>query len=980
MDAFSALYGKLDPRQREAVDAIDGPVMVVAGPGTGKTTILALRIANILKRTDTPAHGILAITYTDAGVKAMRAKLREIIGGRAHEVALHTFHGFASAMIAEYPDHFLRLEGFRNMTDIEQESLVRDIIADPAFGPLRPTGKPDAYLSAVMEAIEDAKKEALTPDMVRKYAENEMERVKNDKNSISTRGASKGRLKAEAEERIVKCERTVLFAGVYDRYESIKRDEKRTDFSDLIIELLKAMEGDELFLRLIQERFLHVLVDEHQDTNDAQNLVVKAIAQFFDRPNVFIVGDEKQAIYRFQGASVENFFSLRKRWPGMKVVSLDTNYRSHQGILDASFSVIENNYQGDEHGDLRVRLKSGLNDEPKPVNVVTGENTAAMERYLINELRSVSAGNPSATAAIITRRNRELERVIRLLESNGIAVSSERSVDIFHHPIGSVFFELLEYLSNPAKTDALAKTLAAGMWGLDFDTAAGVIRSLRAGKAADADKRMPGLLHLQRKMLNDAPVPFIVSAAEESGFAVMAAGDPSFIHVWRGIVTLAESLTRDGNIVSPAELVKSMLAYRQSAELKTVKVSVGAPDLPFRAMTAHGSKGLEFDYVFIPYATEESWIGRPRGSSFVLPKKSVADGGVPDMRRLFYVALTRARKHCAVLTALEESDGKALTPLRFIGELDAASAAQVSLPREDVGLPAAGSRRAGGGTVIGARSDKMTDLAKHILLKDGLSVTALNHFLKCPNEFLYLSVLKLPRAPSAAAEKGTAMHEAVSRVWKLKRKTVEDIRSALAEGIDDSLGESFLAAGDKEAVKMELAEAVPAVAEALWPHFNMRGAISTERWAEGVFYGSYEGRKIALPVHGKLDAVVETADAVEVFDYKTRQAMSIQAVKGETKDSSGDYWRQLIFYKLLLSDDHRWRTKQVNPSLVFVSPDKKGRCPVMSLPVTGQDTAALKGYIQLLVDSVWSGSAVSSSCGERDCQWCALRRLSAGYC
>src|SRR5665213_2505496 len=116
--AFQKKYAALNAAQREAVDAIDGPVMVIAGPGTGKTTILTLRIANILRQTDTPPSGILALTYSDAGAKNMREKLHDIIGNRAYEVAIHTFHSFASLMIAEYPDHFLETSDFKVMTDV----------------------------------------------------------------------------------------------------------------------------------------------------------------------------------------------------------------------------------------------------------------------------------------------------------------------------------------------------------------------------------------------------------------------------------------------------------------------------------------------------------------------------------------------------------------------------------------------------------------------------------------------------------------------------------------------------------------------------------------------------------------------------------------------------------------------------------------------------------------------------------------------
>src|ERR1035437_5506550 len=173
---FDLKYKSLNSAQKKAVDTIDGPVMVIAGPGTGKTTMLTLRIANILKLTDTPPSGILAITYTDAGVKAMRSKLRDIIGNRAHEVAIHTFHSFSAVMIAEYPDHFLHLDGLKHISAVEQESMIRSIIAEPAFGELHPIGKPDAYIPAIMNAIDAAKREALIPDIVRQHAKKEIER------------------------------------------------------------------------------------------------------------------------------------------------------------------------------------------------------------------------------------------------------------------------------------------------------------------------------------------------------------------------------------------------------------------------------------------------------------------------------------------------------------------------------------------------------------------------------------------------------------------------------------------------------------------------------------------------------------------------------------------------------------------------------------------------------------------------------------
>jgi DNA helicase-2/ATP-dependent DNA helicase PcrA len=974
---FDQKYKSLNPAQKNAVDSIDGPVMVIAGPGTGKTTILTLRIANILRKTDTPPSGILAITYTDAGVKAMRAKLRDIIGNRAHEIAIHTFHSFAAAMISEYQDHFLHLDGMAHMSDVEQESLIRSIIAEPRFRELRPTSKPDAYISAIMRAIDDAKREALTSEMVREFAEKEIERIKNDESSISTRGITKGKLKAEAEERIEKCKRTMLFSEVYERYEKDKREQKKMDFNDLLIELLVALRNDELFLHLVQERFLYLLVDEHQDTNDAQNFIVATIAEFFETPNIFIVGDEKQAIYRFQGASVENFLTLQKRWPTMQVISLEKNYRSHQRLLDASFAMIENNYEGDEHKNLRIELTSNSEEKPRKLDVITGKNTSSIEKYLVQELEKISKKEPEATVAIITRRNRDLERVIRLLESNHIPVSSERSVDIFHHPVGAIFFELIEFLADYTRTDCLAKTIVAGMWNITIDEAIPLIKSLRSGQVQGATlyKKIPALARLQKKMQEDGAVAFLIHAAEISGFSALASRYPAAIHVWRGIVTLAESLAREGNIQSPLDLMKAMLTYRQSAESKTVKVSVGAPDLPISAMTAHGSKGLEFDYVFMPYATEEAWIGRMRGASFILPEKSTSGNDIHDTRRLFYVALTRAKKHAVILTAIEESDGKSLTPLRFIAELDPGSVAEMTLPRVEAELPRSKLVQ----TVNqDTDSDKMTSIAKQVLLENGLSVTALNHFLECPNKFLYLSILKLPQAPSPAAEKGTAMHYAISSVWKETNRTAKHVEEVILEKVAEYLDTSFLAASEKESVKGDLFDDAPAVSKALEPHFNVgsQAAIFTERWAKTVFEGKNDTEKVLIPLHGKLDAIVDKGNELDVFDYKTREGMSVNEIKGETKNSNGDYFRQLVFYRILLADESRWKGKKITPALVFISPDKKGRCPIVSLPINTEDIEKVKQQIQSVVDSLWSGKLVSSTCGDPDCEWCGLKRAS----
>jgi DNA helicase-2/ATP-dependent DNA helicase PcrA len=472
-------------------------------------------------------------------------------------------------------------------------------------------------------------------------------------------------------------------------------------------------------------------------------------------------------------------------------------------------------------------------------------------------------------------------------------------------------------------------------------------------------------------MLRDGALGGIIHSAEESGFVTLVSKDPSFVHVWKGIVTLAESLSRDGDMNNPTELMEAMLKYRQSAESKTVKVSVGAPDFPVKAMTAHGSKGLEFDYVFIPYANEETWVGRAHGSSFILPAKKSSDHDIRDMRRLFYVAITRARKHAIILYSTEESDGKMLTPLRFVSELHKDHVLETRLPRASVSL-----QDTKNSSHIENESDKlMVSEAKKILLDSGLSVTALNHFLECPSKFLYESILKMPQAPSLSAEKGSAMHEALSRVWMQKDRSSQNVESVIVSTVAEYIDKSLLSQNDKTSLKNELIENAKLVASALATHFGSIGLISTERWFETPFDTKYNDKNFSVPIHGKLDTVIDGGDIVSVFDYKTKQGMSVSAIKGETKTGDSNYFRQLIFYKMLLDGKSEWLTRTINTSLVFVSPDEKGRCPIVTIPVTEDDIKRVKGEIQSLIDSIWSGKITTEYCGDLNCQYCSYRKL-----
>ncbi|HVZ10917.1 MAG TPA: ATP-dependent DNA helicase [Candidatus Paceibacterota bacterium] len=958
MADFEMYYNQLNPEQKKAVDAVEGPVMVVAGPGTGKTQILTLRIANILRKTQAEPENILALTFTEAGAKEMRRRLRLIMGGPADRVRLHTYHGFARSIISEFDDHFPHIARAEQLTEIQAETIIREILKDKQFYNLRPAGDPDLFVPKIIGAIGDCKSEAWTPEIVRSFAYDEIKRIQTADEWKSTRGPTKGKVKAEGLKRIEKCERTILFSEIYDRYETAKREQRKIDFDDLIIEVIAKIRQDELLLRLLQEKFQYILIDEHQDTNDAQNLLIRLIAEFFDSPNLFVVGDEKQAIYRFQGASVENFMSFQKKWQGMELIRLKKNYRSHQNILDASFAMIEHNYAPDEYRELRIRLEADRKDT-ESVDVVVAGNNLAADEYLAAQLQTILHNHPKQTTAIITRRNSDLQRVLSLLDQYEIPAYAERGSDIFADPFGRLFFALIDFLANPAHVESLAQCIGGGLWDFAIDEQIRLVKSLRAGLVADVEKEIPAVAALRKELNHSGAVAYLIMAGDESGLTRIAQHDPVAAQIWRGIISLAGELAL-ANPDNPLELIRSLLEYQTSAGSRTIKISIGAAAAPIRVMTAHGSKGLEFDNVFLPYAVEESWLPRARGEYFVLPRQADEGENILDERRLFYVALTRARSRLIIISPLEDAS-RQLTPLRFISELDQTKISRTDLPASMKQTVPHGMNRAS------KRRAEAAELAKKVLYENGLSVTALNHFCDCPSKFFYKSILRLPEAPTLNTEKGNAMHEAMAAVWHLPHKTKDTIGETISRVVKEYFSTSLLPSFEKAPALEALLEDAPIVAAALAAHVRQSGAIATETRRETMFG--------ELLLHGKLDAVIESSTLVSIYDYKTREAMSVNAIKGQTQTDDGNYFRQLVFYKLLVLGDPRAAKKTIEPALVFIKPDAKGRCPIVSLPIETSDIEILKKEVQLLIDTVKSGKLLDSSCDDKDCEFCALRRL-----
>src|SRR5919112_1616786 len=345
-EKFIEIYNNLNEKQRIAVDTIEGPVMVIAGPGTGKTQILSARIGKILMDTDAAPENILCLTYTDAGVVAMRKRILGFIGPDAYKVNLYTFHAFCNDIIQDNLSLFEKTS-MDPISDLEKIELFKQLIDSfPKNHPLK-RYRGDVYfeINNLQNLFSTMKREGWTAEFISNKIDEYIDCLSSRDEYIckrATKHFKKGDIRADKiEEEKEKMEKLRAAVNEFDNFQQLMRKKNRYDFDDMINWVIKAFEENPQLLARYQEQFLYILVDEYQDTSGTQNRLVQLLINYWDRPNVFVVGDDDQSIYRFQGANVENMLTFAESYKNdLMTVVLTSNYRSVQPVLNVSKSLI----------------------------------------------------------------------------------------------------------------------------------------------------------------------------------------------------------------------------------------------------------------------------------------------------------------------------------------------------------------------------------------------------------------------------------------------------------------------------------------------------------------------------------------------------------------------------------------------------------------------------------------------------------------
>jgi len=982
--AFETAYQQLNKEQKLAVDTIDGPVMVIAGPGTGKTQILTLRIANILLQTDVQPGNILALTFTESGAKAMRERLLRYVGSAAYRVEIATFHSFCQKLIAKYPDAYPHVVGGQPATDIDRISILEAILEDKTVATLRPGGNPEYYVKPLMGMVSDLKRENIAPDDLAELIAGQ-ERTLLEIEQFHEKGAHKGKERGEYKDATKSIEKNQALLHVYRLYESGLRAAKLYDFDDMIMQTVAALQGDQDMLRDLQEQYQYLLADEHQDVNGAQNRILELLADYHDQPNVFVVGDEKQAIFRFQGASLQNFLYFESHFKGTKVISLTENYRSGQVILDAGHSLIETDDQ--DLAKLRIALNAALVGQ----SVVTSRSfshQAIEDSWLVTEVQmQIEAGVPPEEIAVIVRSNREVEDISRQLRQAGIAAQASAESDILYHPVTLTVEQLMRAVVGTDQ-GALFTVLQGAYWGISVsDTTRicaaqnyaqnllGIIHDTETLKdigvvAVDAVTNMCTVLDQARaRMSVEAPHEVLAYLLQHSGYQdYVLQHDPyDGARVIRRLYDEIEELVRRDKLSSlPAVL--AVLAQRRSYGLPLSAPFIGVEQHAVQVMTAHKSKGLEFQVVFAPHLTDNAWGGKVKRELFKIPRGTgLPADAADDEKRLLYVLMTRAKQALYISASELNADGRPLTPSRLLAEIDSDLLDEVSTDDAEQAFSPLDQVQP---RIEHAGVD--TPLVAELFAQRGFSATSLNNYLRSPWEFYFKNILRVPAVQPPHMLFGTAVHAVLQRATAHHTKSGELPSDAqLMQWLEHSLERLPLTTAE---YTRQHAKGLEVILPYVTQLQTMLPVKTEEEFTISVELPTGDARLPTIPLKGNLDRLDfdEAGNLQQVVDYKTGKAKSRNVIEGNTASSDGAYKRQLTFYALLLKlyDDERYQCR--TGVLSFVESAAAGGIKEETFVITDAEVDALQTEILAAATDILDGKWATHLCDPKECDYCHL--------
>jgi DNA helicase-2/ATP-dependent DNA helicase PcrA len=1016
---FEKEYATLNAAQKEAVDSTEGPVMVIAGPGTGKTQILAIRIGKILLETDTRPENILCMTYTDSGAIAMRKRLIKMIGPDAYKVNIHTYHSFCNQVIQDNLSHFDK-NSMDPISELESIALVRELIDQLKKGNPLKRYRGDVYYEAqnLLYYFSIMKKEGLGADNIKESIQTYLESLPLREGYVYKKKSGPymaGDLKVDlikAEQS--KMDRLCAAAEEFEKYQKKMKDRNRYDFDDMINWVIDAFVEKKELIAQYQEQFQYVLVDEYQDTSGTQNKLVELLVSYWDEPNIFVVGDDDQSIFRFQGASVDNMLRFLEKYPNIKTIMLTENYRSIQPILDVSKSLIDkNNERLIKHiKGLSKVLTTGKKELQGITQLPVIKTYLTPREEMIGITESIEAlvqnGTEPKRIAVIYKENKYGEEIAEFLQCKKINYFSKRNLDLLSLPLIKKIILFFEYLDaemdmpfsgdemlfeilhfdwfdiqpleiaklSIENNERLYKKEGTGFRRLIEEKTNKIAGSLFEKNISD-ELAKTGIIieNIISSIHNITLQQLLENIIRDTGLlgVIMRSQD----HHWQLQVITAffdfmKNETKKDHTLDLRKFVR-VIKMMNAEDIKLPIVQVGGNEKGVNLLTAHGSKGLEYEHVFFAGCNASYWERKKvNNRGYTLPDTLFLSNGEVDkdeeLRRLFYVALTRAEKNLTISYARFKEDGKEMEASRFIEELKSKhtfTEEKVVLDEETITTFNLVRLLSNHEPVIGKMESDIIDKA---LDKFTMNVTALNNYLSCPLEFYYRNLIRIPSPKNETLEFGSAVHHALEMMFNRMKDHPNKDFPKKETVVDDFIGYMYR---HREAfTKEEFDRRMEYGKEVLEQYYTKRingfnKIVSVERNIRNVMVDG-------VPLKGKIDKMEFDGHFVNVVDYKTGNPdNATKKLKNPIVDppNGGDYWRQAVFYKILIDNNEQGKYQVRSTEFDFIEPNAKKEIKSQKVEITKEDTDMVREQIVNVWEKIQKREFYKG-CGKEDCHWC----------
>ena len=788
---------KLNEAQRRAITHGEGPLLVIAGAGTGKTRVITERIRHLLQSDETlSGKNILGLTFTKKAAGEMKTRVVNVAGERGKDVNLATFHSFCEALLKEVEPGRTALE------QVDHWILLRRNLGRLKLEKYRRLAEPGQFLSDFIAFFSRCQDELVSSEDYQRYAEGLAEQLQAERNVLD-----EDSYKERAENVALQQE----IARAYKASEELLREKKAVALNGLIAEAVTLLRKDAALRERLQQRYKHILVDEFQDTNIAQLELLHTLS--VEPRNIVVVGDNDQAIYRFRGASFGSFKLFLERFAGWKAgqdstrfrVTLTENYRSTPNILRVATQVIA---QNEVSADFPKKMLSPARPEGERIRIVELSSPEDEARWVTSELQRLhGTGHPWRDFAVLYRQHAHRDQLAEELSRRKIPFVISR-LSILEHPLVRDVLAYLRLIATPYDDIACARVLAAPAWHLeaaDLVRLAERARKKRGTSLYDAlqspQSELPfnpspsalgellEFISTQRKVMRRRTAGEILTDLTEWLEIPQLAG----VRDRKYVAQLAQFL-KDWEPKSETRALPEFLEYLDYFEQAggTVCLENEAPGDAVQLMTVHGAKGLEFPHVFLLRVNQGAFPARERSALFEFPVKLMKEElpagqfHIQEERRLFYVALTRAERKLTI-TTLTEKKGKVPTFIEDIlmdptvrGKDVLQIAPKIRTREEDAS--ASGHENADASlfpapvvrprifSKIAAWAETFHPQSPEPLK---LSSSQVDNYRKCPQQYLFGYLWSLKEGPRATLSFGSVMHTTIKRFVEQLRRGVK---------------------------------------------------------------------------------------------------------------------------------------------------------------------------------------------------------------